>query len=204
MDPRRSLKLILPGLYLAATAWPGVVAYRTRTADMRMWEYEKAHVGVVWYWPAVDYWGPPPLQEQLYFSLSFPAMIAIAPFGSINQKDLNGPWPHWMSHSQLIFAAICMCALWWCVGWLWEQGRPSNIGLTGLRQALRVTLRIILAVFSLTALAGLLFLLVYERDDLVAKLPTFLIFFAWTSLAFFLLRRNGTVKHEAASVERAS
>lgn len=78
------------------------------------------------------------------------------------------------------------------------------MALTGLRQALRVTLRIILAVFSLTALAGFLFLLVYERDDLIAKLPTFLIFLAWTGLAFFLLRRNGRVKQEAASVESDS
>lgn len=204
MNRRRSMKLVLPVLYLAATAWPSIVAYRTRTADMRIWKYQKAHSGIVWYWSALDRFGPPTLQEQLFFSLSLPAMVAVAPIGKIDQRNLNGPWPHALSHSQLIVTIIFMCVLWWCVGWLWEQGRASPMALTGLRQALRVTLRIILAVFSLTALAGFLFLLVYERDDLIAKLPTFLIFLAWTGLAFFLLRRNGRVKQEAASVESDS
>lgn len=203
MGRRRSLKLVLPILYLAATAWPSIVAYRTRTADMRMWKYQKGHGGVVWYWGALDRFGPPTLQEQLFSSLSLPAMVALAPIGKIDQRNLNGPWPHALSHSQLIVTMIFMCVLWGCVGWLWEQGRASPIGLTGLRHALRVTLRIILAVFSLTALAGLLFLLVYERDDLIAKLPTFLILLAWTGLALFLLRRNATVKQESASDESA-
>jgi len=168
---------------------------------MRMQEYEKAHGGVVWH---LDCFDLSPLDEQLYMALTFPAQLVLAPFGKLNQRDLNCAWPHDFSHSQLILIAICMCVFWWCVGWLWEQERSFPIGVSGPSRVLRGVLRIVLALFFLAGLAGLLFLLLYDRSDLVMKAPAFFIVLAWTSLALLLLRKGGTAGREAASVERPS